>query len=486
MSKLALGIDLGTTAVKAIVLDERGAIVASGSAPTHLVRGPGGLVEQPVESIWLDAAAAVRSIGDISTRSDIRAIALSSQGGTLILPVARASGLCTTQAGRLCHPGTPLGNAISWMDTRPAALGAALLCGHADAFFYGKTGWSLRLGCLPLAQLLRLRIVGGASLPRVRFVDSYVVERLTGEAATNPSDAAIAMLCNVRERRWDPELLDLAGVAPDALPRIVPSGTVLGQIRRDAAEHLGLSPDTTIIAGGHDQYCAAFGAGCRAAGDTIVSCGTAWVLLTMTTEPRFDQNAQLAPAEAVTPGLWGLLGSCSSVGAAVDWFRRVTSAGAELSFEALEAAAAQVEPSPDGPLFLPPGSEGDGAFLGLGLHHTFGHLCRAALEGPALKLRALLGRMRSVGCAPASLKAVGGATRSMAWMQILSDAVGLPLEVAGTQDVAAYGAARLAGQATGLIPPDAPWPTPAARIKPRPKLRQTYDALYERFQKGRQ
>jgi xylulokinase len=315
-------------------------------------------------------------------------------------------------------------------------------------------------------------------------VDSYVVERLTGDAATNPSDAAITMLCNVRERRWDPDLLDLAGVAVGALPRIVRSGTVLGPIRPESAEDLGLAPDAVVVAGGHDQYCAAFGAGCRAAGDTIVSCGTAWVLLTMTTGPRFDYNAQLAPAEAVTPGLWGLLGSCSSVGAAVDWFRRAA-ARPELPFEELVAAAAAVEPSPDAPLFLPPGSEGDGAFLGLGLHHTFGHLCRAVLEGPALSLRALLDRMRAAGCEPTALKAVGGATRSMAWMQILSDAVGLPLEVAGTQDVAAYGAARLAAEATGLIPADAPWPAPATHIEPRPRHRGTYDTLYQRFQEAK-
>jgi len=465
---LALGIDLGTTAVKAIVLDERGAIVASGSAPTHLVRGSGGLVEQPVESIWLDAVAAVRSV---SLPGDIGALALSSQGGTLILLDAH---------------GTPVGRAISWMDTRPAAIGAALLCGRDDAFYYGKTGWSLRLGCLPLAQLIRLRPVGGASVPRVRFVDSYVVERLTGEAATNPSDAAITMLYSVRERRWDPELLALGGIEEASLPRVVPSGTPLGPIRPEAAEDLGLSPGVTVVAGGHDQYCAAFGAGCRAAGDTIVSCGTAWVLLTMAAEPRFDHDAQLAPAEALTQGLWGLLGSCSSVGAAVDWFRHAAAAWPELPFEELEAAAASVKPSADAPIFLPPVSGGDGAFLGLALHHTFGHLCRAVLEGPALSLCALLDRMRAAGCVPAALRAVGGATRSNAWMRILCDAVGLPLDVAGTQDVAAYGAARLAGEATGLIPPDAPWPAPAAQVWPRPKLRQTYDTLYERFQRGRQ
>lgn len=471
MNRLALGIDLGTTAIKAAVLDESGAIAASASEPLALLALPGGLVEQDMCALWGAAARAVkRAVGGLSPRREVQALALSSQGGTLIL---------------LDEAVAPLGNAISWMDTRPAALGAALLCGHDDAFYYEKTGWGLRPGCLPLAQLIRLRTVGGGSVPRVRFVDSYVVEKLTGEAVTNPSDAAITMLYNVRERRWDPELLGLAGVDAAALPRIVPSGTVLGPIRPEAAAELGLSPEAIVVAGGHDQYCAAFGAGCRAAGDTTVSCGTAWVLLAMAAEPRFDAAARLAPAEALPPGLWGLLGSCSGMGAAADWFRHAVASRPELSFEELEAAAASVEPSPDAPVFLAPGSGGEGAFLGLAMHHTFGHLCRAVLEGPALSLRALLSRMRAAGCAPAALKAVGGATRSHLWMQIVADASGLRLEVAGTQDVAAYGAARLAGEATGLIAPDAPWPRPAAHVEPRPRQRAIYDALYQRFQEAR-
>ena len=476
MSGLALGIDLGTTAVKAAILDGEGRLIRSGSAPARVLAGPNGLAEQEAEGIWRDARDAVRSaLSGTALGPAVRAVALSSQGGTLVL---------------LDDAGAPIGNAISWMDTRPARLGPALLQGRDDAFFYEKTGWSLRLGALPLAQLLRLRAEAPETLRRARrvhFVDSYVVERLVGEGACDPSDAAITMLYNVRERRWDAELLALAGIVEGTLPRVVASGTPLGRIRGEAAAELGISPEATIVAGGHDQYCAAFGAGCTRAGETIVSCGTAWVVLAMTSDPRFDREARLAPAEAVAGGLWGLLGSCSGVGAAVGWFRHAAS-GAEIPFETLEAAAAAVEPAADGIVFVPPASDRGGRLLGLRLHHGFGHVARAVLEGPALGARALLARMRKAGCEPSALRAVGGATRSRPWMQILSDATGLPLEIAGVQDVASYGAARLAGQSTGLIPPDAPWPAARApgagdgsRIEPRPEFREAYDALFERF-----
>jgi len=494
MDGLALGIDLGTTAVKAAVVDQEGRLVASGSAPTQLLRGQGGRVEQEVEGLWRDARAAVRdALAEASLGAAVRAVSLSSQGGTLIL---------------LDETGAPIANAISWMDSRPARLGDGLRQGRDHGFFYEKTGWTLESGALPLAQLLRLRMECPETLSRVgqvHFVDSYVVQRLAGEGVCDPSDAAITMLYNVREGRWDDELLALAGIERGALPRIVASGTPVGTIRREAAEELGISPDATVVAGGHDQYCAAFGAGCASAGDTIVSCGTAWVLLTMTTEPRFALAARLAPARAVSGDLWGLLGSCSGVGAAVDWFRLALSP-AEASFAALEAAAGTVEPSADGPLFVPPQTSSQGSLLGFGLHHAFPHVARAVLEGVALSARGLLERMRAAGTAPTMLRAVGGATRSRLWMQILSDVTGLPLEVAGVQEAASYGAARLAGRSAGIRAekgtrsllcqaPEGPFrqkapgaffrAEPSEALAPRRQFRDVYDQLHDRFEKGR-
>lgn len=466
----ALGIDVGTTSAKAFVLGLEGFDYVQ-DAPMLLRPGPGGMMEQEVRELWNGVRLAVRRLmRDTGLGQDIRTVAFSSQGGTVIF---------------LDASGSPLGNAISWMDTRPAALGPPLLGGRDDAFFYEKTGWSLQLGCLPLAQILRLRGEQSDWLRQarhVRFVDSYFVERFTGERATNPSDAAITLLYNVRERRWDPELLTLAGIGPAMLPLVVPSGTPVGKIRKKVAEELGISPEATVVVGGHDQYCAAYGAACTRPGDTIVSCGTAWVLLTMAAAPRFDREARLAPAQAVRGDLWGLLGSCSSVGAAVDWFRwSATPERGGLSFKRMEEAAAQVEPSADGMLYVPSGRGAGASLVGFALHHDFGHVARAVLEGPALSARGLLDRMRKAGCEPSALKAVGGAARSRFWMQVLADATGLPLDVPRIQEVASYGAARLAGEATGLIPGDAPWRGPAARLEPREQYREVYEKLYGRF-----
>ena len=472
---LSLGIDLGTTAVKATAVDARGKVVAFGSAPTRLITGPGGLVEQDVAEIWQDVVKAVRAaFAGGSLGGDVRAISLSSQGGTLILLDAN---------------GTPVCNAISWMDSRPARLGAKIFRGRDEAFFYERTGWGLA-SCLPLAQLVRLAEEERGVLRRARcvhFVDSYVVERLTGRGVCDPSDAAITMLCDVRAGQWDDELMTIAGVASDMLPALRDSGTAVGAVLAAAAEEMGISPEAAVVAGGHDQYCAAYGAGCRAAGDTIVSCGTAWVVLTMTTEPRFHPAARLGPAKAVAAGLWGLLGSSPTGGASVDWFRRAcVPAGDMLPFEKLEAAAAATEPSASAAVFVPPhgGAGREGRFLGLGMHHGFGDLARAVLEGAAMSARVLIGRMELAGAAPSVLRAVGGATRSRPWMQILSDATGLPLEVAGVQEAASFGAAMLAGRSAGLIAPEIGWPEPSYRVEPREALRGVYAELYRRYTEG--
>jgi len=473
---LALGIDLGTTAVKVAVLDGEGNVVGFGSAPTRLITAPGGLIEQDVEEMWQSVAQALRqALGDVPTGGRVRAIGVSSQGGTLVLlDGARA----------------PLGNAISWMDSRPARLGEGILCGRDDAFFRERTGWSLIGGALPLAQMLRLRTEDREALGRtahVRFIDSYFVERLTGRGVTNPSDAAITMLYNVREERWDEEILELAGISADMLPTVVPSGTPVGPLRGEVAQELGLPAEATVVAGAHDQYCAAFGAGCRRAGDTIVSCGTAWVVLTMTDGPRCDCAGRLAPARAVTGDLWGLMATCPTAGASVDWLRRAASpGGAPIPFEKLEAAAAATGPSADGAVFVPPGvgSARDGRFVGLGMHHGFGHLARAVLEGAAMSACTLLERMKGAGAAPLALRAVGGATRSLPWMQILADVTGLPLEVAAVQEAASFGAARLAAESTGVIPKDAAWPEPSVRVEPDESLRATYEELFARFKQA--
>ncbi len=475
MGTLSLGIDMGTTAVKAAVLDGDGSVVAFGRAPTRLHRGAAGLAEQDPQEMYEDALNAVRdALEGTSLGNDIESVAFSSQGGTVMILDAQ---------------GTPLIRAISWMDARPKRLGPATLLGKKEDFFYEKCGWSPAFGGLPLSQIVRLKKEDERLIRRaggIRFVDSYMVERFTGEAVSSPSDAAITLLWNVRNGRWDGDILNLVGITEEILPRVEQSGTVAGKIRPGTAQVFGISPKAQVVVGGHDQYCAAFGAGCTGAGDVIVSCGTAWVLLAMTSGPVFDSASRLAPARAVSGDLWGLLGSAPAAGASLDWFRRAASPdGGEIPFEELENAARDTEPGAGGAAFATMSEKNAkrGRFVGLSLDQGFGHLARAVLEGAATDARILLDRMKTAGVTPSALKAVGGATRSAVWMQILSDAAGLPLEIAGAQDAASFGAALLAGQSTGSIPEGRGWPAPAGRFQPRQEHAEAYKKLKERIQK---
>ena len=471
---LALGIDFGTTAVKAMVVDEQGREVALGSSPTRLITGANGLVEQDPEEMWQGGCLAVRdALSGVIAADRITSLSLSSQGGTLII---------TDEQGH------PLANAFSWMDTRPNidpdALGDDL---DAD-FFRAKTGWELA-SCLPLAQLIRIRRHRPELLEKgeeIHFVDSWCIRRMTGRPLCNPSDAAITMLYDVGEDRWDERLMELAGVERSMLPPVEPSGTVAGELAETAADELGLDPGLTVVSGAHDQYCAAHGAGCREAGDTIISCGTAWVLLAMTDGRRFESAGRLASARAITPGLWGLLGSCPTAGASVDWFRGTLSESDEaLPFEDFQTAATGVTPSEDNPVFLPPGGRNDdGRLVGLSLHHGRGELARAAMEGAAMSARVLLDEMKGAGASPRILGAVGGATRSAPWMQIIADVTNLKVEVAGVQEAASYGAALVAGTSTGLIEPDAARPPAGDTFEPRPDCTAIYDKLYRVYQEA--
>ncbi|MFP4029118.1 MAG: xylulokinase [Candidatus Brocadiia bacterium] len=469
---LALGIDIGTTAIKICLVDAEGRVVGSGAAVTVLETGPGGRVEQDPENIWDGIVHSVRAaFEEYSKKKTITGLSLSSQGGALLL---------------FDEDDAPIGNAISWMDSRPGRMVEPAFDTEMQERLYRKTGWSSR-NSLPLAQLIRMQHEEPEkfnAIGRVEFIDSYLVRRLTGESVCSRSDAAITMLYDLESRDWDESVLTMAGAERIMLPDVRNSGSVVGKVRAEPASDLGISQDTEVVVGAHDQYCAAYGAGCRRAGDTIVSCGTAWVLLTMAEQKLIDEKARMAPAEAVPPRLWGLLGSSPQAGASVDWFRSAVTPSAEtVPFEEFERAAGEVAPSTENPVFIPAMERGEsgGEFLNLALDHSFGHLARSVLEGAALCARRHLERMELAGAAPSLLKAVGGATRSDLWMQILADVTGLPLEVAGYQEAASYGAALIAGQNTELLPAEFEWPGPSRRFEPRSETTELYSKIFERL-----
>lgn len=480
-----LGIDVGTTRVKVVVVNEQGDVVSSGSADSRVMFGPGERAEQDPEELWASVVWAVRkATKDIGDR--IRGASLSTQGGTLIV---------------MDGDGTPLLPAITWMDRRARPEGEEMSRRYGLLHFYERCGWTPEGGSLPLSQVAWVRaherlLFEGAV--QFGFVDSFLIQRMTGRHVTDPSNAAITVLCDVRQRTWDKELLAMVGISEEQLPEIVPSGEVVGRVLSDVAEVFGISRETVVYAGGHDQYCGALGAGVIEPGDTMLSTGTAWVLLTATEEPLFDVSSRFAPAPHVIEGRWGLLASIPTAGVCMEWLIRQTFGTDERQrvFEVINELVQKTAPGSEGLVFLPHFSGSSwptwkqnarGAFVGLTLTHGRGHLFRAVMEGVMFQVRWVLDTMRTAGAEPTALRMVGGGARSPIWPGMVADGTGVPVVVPETTETANFGAALLAGLGMGLFETDdleMVLDREARRIEPDPMRKGIYDEMFEVYRRA--
>jgi sugar (pentulose or hexulose) kinase len=295
----------------------------------------------------------------------------------------------------------------------------------------------------------------------------FINYKLTGNYVIDTTNAGITQLMNLQEERWDGELLQMAGITEDRLPYILETGAEVGRLTAEAAEELGLGTTIRIINGGHDQYCAALGSGALNEGDILLSSGTAWVILGITSRPFLDTRTYIGSGRHIIKGLWGILASISTGGVAKEWFRdnfalNVKSDGKDNieSFEDIDKEAAGLMEKTAG-LFFYPYFNGSGVphrdnklkacFLGLGLEHDRYSMARAIMEGLAFELKEIIEYFESIGNRMDSLILLGGASRSLLWTEIISNVLGVRIARLEEADAACIGAAIIAGVGCGMF-----------------------------------
>jgi xylulokinase len=432
-----LGIDVGTTGVRAGVLDEGGRVLAEASEAWKHGAPRAGWAEADAESWWAAVARACRSVTERVGAERIDAVAVVGQAPTAVL------------VDTSCRPLRP---AILWLDVRASeearALDAALGPGRAEAIG-GNRMHAYFLG----PKLAWLRAHEPAALDAASWVlqsHAFIGMQLTGRAAC---DASTAMLCaplfDARTGAWSEEGARAAGVPARLLPPIVRAHDVLGGVTRDAAAATGLREGTPVVAGGGDFAACALGAGVVEPGDACLMLGTAGNLLLPMRDARFD--ARLLNSHHVGCEHWLVLAG-TLCGAALEWFRGAFAPG--VPWESLESEAASVPPGADGVVVLPYlqgertpiwDESARGVFSGLDLHHGRGHLYRALIEGIALSFRHSSGVAAEHGVRLREVVATDGAARSPLLRQALADALNARVVwLPGTGGTLA-GAAILAG-----------------------------------------
>lgn len=426
-----LGLDISTTATKAIVLDRGGAVVGLASEEYPYATPRPRWSEQDPELWWRAASGAIDAVG------------LTGQMHGLVL---------------LDADGAVLRPAILWNDQRTGAQCDAIRAAVGAERLIAVTGNDALTG-FTAPKLLWVRDEEPEVFARIAHVllpKDYVRLRLSGDLAVDRADGAGTLLFDLARRDWSPEVLGALGIDPAWLPRTFEGSEVTGVVSAAGASATGLRAGTPIVAGGGDQAAAAVGLGSVSPGVVSVSLGTSGVVFATTDRPLVEPRGRVHAFCHAVPDRWHVMGVMLSAAGSLRWFRDAVAPGE--SFDALVAEAQGVAPGSEGLLFLPyltgertphPDPLARGAFVGLTVGHGRGHLVRSVLEGVAFGLRDGLDLMGEVGVRAAEVRVTGGGSRSPLWRQVLADVLEADVRTTSTAEGAAQGAAILAAVGAG-------------------------------------
>lgn len=440
-----LGLDIGTSGVKAVLLDERQTVLAQAAAPLDVQRLKALWSEQDPQSWWDATQAVVAGLRTHPAWAGLRAIGLSGQmhGATLL-----------GNAGQVLRP------AILWNDGRSAAQCAELTRRVPDL--------AVRTGNIAMPGFTAPKLLWVAehepdvfsAIRHVLLPKDYVRFRMTGVMATDMSDASGTLWLDVSRREWDDTLLAATGLSRNTMPALVEGSAVSARLDAATAAAWGVSSDVVVAGGGGDNAASAVGIGAIHAGEGFLSLGTSGVLFAVTDRYVHAPERTMHAICHALPGRWHAMSVHLSAAAALSWVAALLGA-ADIAalLDEVEAWAADPRNRAEAPIFLPYLSgertphndpQASGLFAGLRMEHGREALVFAVLEGVGFAFADGLAVLADAGAAPTSCLLIGGGARSAFWAQLLADVVGLDLSLpAGAEAGAAFGAARLAMLAAG-------------------------------------
>jgi xylulokinase len=463
-----LGIDVGTSATKAVVIEPSGAVVAQAERPVDLASPHPGWAEEDPAQWWENVCSLCREL----PLADVVAVGISGMVPAVIL---------LDGAGRPLRPSIQQNDARAGAEVSElrAALGEGVLARTGSPVTQQSVGptamWLARHE--PEIWRQTATILGSYD---------YIAFRLTGARAVERNWALESGLFDLGTGTWAEDLCAAAGIDPGRLPQPRRPDEIVGEVTTEAAAATGLRPGTSIVAGSADHVASAFAAGIVEDGDLLVKLGSAGDILMASDEPLVD--ARLYLDFHLVPGKYLPNGCMAASGSFIRWFQRSLAGGAALA--TLDAEAEAAGPGAGGILALPyllgektpiNDPEARGAFVGLRLDHERGHLFRAVLEATAYGFRHHLDVFAELGRPPARVRVTNGGARSRLWKQVVADVVGLPLEALAGSAGSELGAAFAAGMGIGAL---STWDEIERFVhigdvvEPDRSVGELYDALY--------
>lgn len=480
-----LGVDVGTSGVKAILVNAAGDVEAAAITPLQLSTPQPGWAEQDPEAWWQASIASIRTVLASKPRATVAAVGISGQMHSSVFLDAH---------GEVIRP------ALLWCDGRTTAECREITERVGGESKLRDLASNPALEGFTLPKVLWLRNCEPEAFARLATVllpKDFIRYRLTRTLATEPSDASATLMYDTAHLRWSDEILSAVDLPRSLVPDVGGSSEVLGRVTLEAAGLTGLATGTPVVGGGADNACGAAGVGVIAPGEAVTSWGTSGTVLAPTHGPRVDPTLRAHTFCHVAPDTWYLMGVVLSAGGAFAWYRDQLARDLLSTGEAnerLNAEAATIAPGADGVTFLPylqgertphRDASARGAFVGLSLAHSRAHLTRAVVEGVCFALRDSVSILQELDMSPKQMLLTGGGAKSPFVRRLQSEVFGLPVCTVNREEGPAYGAALLAAVGAGAFPDlaaaAAATLSRTALEKPDAAAQKAYEAPYFRF-----
>ncbi len=487
-SDYLLGLDLGTTRIKVLLVNPDGKVVAIADDDYPLDRPTDDAAEQDPGEWWEASCKVIKSILERPEvePEDIAGIGLAGQMHTAVF---------------LDESLRPVRPAITWADGRSSSQAEKI---------------ERRIGKKKLLDITYNRSLPGFTAPKVLWLKEnesrlfekvkkvvlpkdYLRYRLTGELVADKADASATLLFNLAEENWSGRMLELVGLTTDSVPPLVESTSVAGEITKEAAELTGLSEGTPVVAGAGDQQAGALGVGAVKPGVVVSTIGTGGQLFTTSEELIEPREGRVHVFRQCLPGSWHVMGAMQAAGLALRWFKEnvLNKVGdGKFNYEEISNLASEAPAGSNDLLFLPyltgersPHLDPDarGCFIGLNLNHELSDMIRAIMEGVAFGMRDSMEILQELGLPIEEVRCAGGGAKSPVWKEIQAGVYDETVTKTSVKEPAALGAALLAGIGLDVFS-SGPEETAtqflelSKEVTPASSHGKIYDRLHERYQ----
>ncbi|MBR2021894.1 MAG: xylulokinase [Clostridia bacterium] len=443
-NKYLIGIDVGTSGTKCVLFDTSGNALFSCTEEYPMYQPNNGWAEQNPEDWWVAAQKALRQVVGAAKDGEIAGIGLSGQMHSLVL---------LDNENKVIRP------AILWCDQRTSAE-----CGDIESIIGHDRLIEITANpALPGFTASKIMWVkknepeNFKKISHILLAKDYIRLKLTGEYATEVSDASGMQLLDVKNRCWSEEVCEKLGVKSEWLAKVYESCEISGRISLEASSLTGLTAGTPVAGGGGDNACAAIGTGVYKDGKAFTTIGTSGVVFAHTSKPIIDPDGRIHTFCAAVPGEWHVMGVTQAAGLSLNWFRN--NLAKDVSYSEIDKECEKLPIGSEKLIYLPYlmgertpilDSDARGVFFGLSAMHTKYHIARSVIEGVSYSLNSCLDVLDEVGIKTSDMALCGGGGKSAFWHKMIADVYGKNIKTMLSNEGAALGAAILAGVAAGI------------------------------------